>query len=667
MKGAGAILILIFFLPVLVAAQDKTRIHFGDVTAKDLSTGIYSIDSIADAVIIADIGSSRIEGNSKGSFSLVYKRYRRIHILNKNAYSLANVTIPLYYNGDAEESVERLKAVTYNLQDGKVVESELDKSGIFDERSNRNKALKKFTLPNVKEGSIIEYEYTIVSDFLQYLRAWEFQGRYPILRSEYEVSIPEFLGYITLTHGYRHFDVNESKERTENFSVVIARSNLPSSRTQFSATVTDHLYAFNNVPAFKEQQYIFSLDDHILKIEFQLSEVRQPLEPRQVIENWEKVAADLMEASYFGEDVYKDNPWMDDILNSIRKDVNRQFLYRRIYDWVRENITCTDHSAIFTDQTLKNVYKKKSGNVAEVNLFLTALLRHEGFDASPVLISTRNNGAAYAQFPILSQYNYVICRLGLGKLTWYLDASEPFLGFGKLPLRCFNGTARIINKEAKAVNLIADSVFEKRSSSVFIVNDENGKLVGSMQQVAGYYESLEMRERLKEGGKMQLQKEAGSVLGNEVKIEKFGVDSVNQLNEPLGLHYDFEMEGLKSDFIYFNPLLTEVHHENPFKSAERLYPVEMPFTIDETYTLQMEVPNGYIVEELPRSLLLKLNQADDGLYEYRISQSGNNISLRSHFRLARSFYDASEYVTLRDFFSMMIKKQNEQIVFRKIK
>jgi hypothetical protein len=292
---------------------------------------------------------------------------------------------------------------------------------------------------------------------------------------------------------------------------------------------------------------------------------------------------------------------------------------------------------------------------------------HEGFDASPVLLSTRSNGAAYAQYPILSQYNYVICRFVIGHQTWYLDASEPFLGFGKLPLRCYNGHARILNKDAEVVTFVTDSLTETKSTSVFIVNDESGKLVGSLQQMPGYYESLELRERISEKGKSQLEKDAMKNLGSEFKIEKFGVDSIDKLDDRISLHYDFDIVSGKPDFIYFNPLMAEARHDNPFKPAERHYPVEMPFTIDETYTLQMEVPNGYTVEELPRSMLVKLNEADDGVFEYRISQSGNNISFRSRIRIVRSYFDPEEYTMLRDFFGLIIKKQSEQIVFKRIK
>ena len=117
-------------LVLQVTAQEKSKIKFGNVTDKDFATKVYSIDSNANAVVIADIGSSNIEGNNKAWFSLVFRHFKRIHILNKNGYDIANVSISLYSDADDEEQLEKLRAVTYNLEDGKVVETKLDVKNI---------------------------------------------------------------------------------------------------------------------------------------------------------------------------------------------------------------------------------------------------------------------------------------------------------------------------------------------------------------------------------------------------------------------------------------------------------------------------------------------------------------------------------------------------------
>ena len=148
-------------------AQQKSNIKFGKVSPEDFKHKVYSVDTSAHAVVIADIGSTEIVGNTKGSFSLEFKRFRRVHILNKNGYDIADVQIGLYTDGGGEEELKSLKAVTYNLEDGKVMETKLEtKSAVFKDKISKKVVVKKFTFPNIKEGSIIEYEYKITSDFI---------------------------------------------------------------------------------------------------------------------------------------------------------------------------------------------------------------------------------------------------------------------------------------------------------------------------------------------------------------------------------------------------------------------------------------------------------------------------------------------------------------------
>jgi hypothetical protein len=109
----------------------------------------------------------------------------------------------------------------------------------------------------------------------------------------------------------------------------------------------------------------------------------------------------------------------------------------------------------------------------------------------------------------------------------------------------------------------------------------------------------------------------------------------------------------------------EGYKKNPFKSEERLYPVEMPYTMDETFILTMEVPAGYVVDELPKQILAKYDEEGKSYFEYRIQHSGNTISLRSRIKLVRAYYEPDEYVGLREFFNMVVKKHNEQIVLKK--
>jgi hypothetical protein len=667
MKKFGLFLLSLFLVYTSSYSQLSGKIKFGNVTAADLQKKIYDQDSSADAVVIADIGYTTFVGNMKGTFSLEFKRLKRAHILKKNGYSIADVAIELYTSGQMEEDLESLKAVTYNLENGKVVETKLDlKNAVFKDKVNKNWLVKKFTFPNIKAGSIIEFEYKIKSDFTFNLQPWEFQGQYPVLWSEYNVTMPEFFTYVTLTQGYQPYYIKEQKSRKENFYMADSRGVSATERVSFNAGVTDFRWAMKDVPPLKEENYTSTLRNHLSKIEFQLKSIGEPFEYRNFMDSWVNVSKQLMNDEDFGLQLHKDNGWLNDIIKmAIGEGKTSEEKARNIYQWVRDNFTCTNYSRKQLEQPLKNLLKSKHGNEAEINLLLTAMLLKAGYKAEPVMLSTRSHGYAHAIYPLMDRFNYVICRLKMGENYTFLDASDPSLGFGKLNYQCYNGHARVINEEATSLDMDAATLKENSIVSFFIINDEKGNSIGSMQKIPGYYESLSIRNNVKEKGKSIFFSEIKKGYGEEYRLSNERIDSLAFQDEPVGIFFDFDLAGEKEDIIYFNPMMGEGYKENPFKSAQRFYPVEMPYTVDETFNLQMEVPFGYLVDELPKQMVVKMNEEGDATFEYRMSVSGNNISFRSRLMIKRTFYLPEEYEMLREFFKLVVKKHSEQIVFKK--
>jgi transglutaminase-like putative cysteine protease len=664
-----ALLLCLCLFSVHGFTQEKPPVKFGKVSPEDFKTTVYSIDSNANAVIIADVGSTEMLGNSKGGVSLEFQNYRRVHILNKNGYDIGNVSIGIYTNNNAEEELVNLKAVTYNLENGKVVETKLEtKSAVFKDKINKNLVIKKFTFPNIKEGSIIEYQYTLKSDFIFNLQPWEFQGEYPRLWSEYNVTMPEFYYYVTLSQGYQSFYIKDQKSRNVNFNLSDNRGAGATDRASFSAGVTDYRWVMKNVPALKEESFTSTIGNHIAKIEFQLAESRYPFTPRNIMGTWTQTCDELLKDEDFGYSLKKDNPWLNDVMDgAVHGAANQLEKAKNIFAYVRDNMTCTNNNRKYLEQPLKNVLKNRNGNEAEINLLLIAMLRKAGLNADPVMLSTRSHGYTYAMYPLLDRFNYVIAQMTVSGGTFYLDASDPRMGFGKLGYQCYNGHARVINADATPVEFTSDSLMERKLVSLFIINDEKGNFSGSATEFPGFYESYRLRNRIKEKGKDQLLNDIKKGFNADVEISNVTIDSLDKYDDPIAIKYNFDLKTEKEDILYINPMFGEGDRENPFKSAERFYPVEMPYTRDETYLLQLEIPNGYVVDELPKQIMVKLNENDDGMFEYRISESNGTISLRSRLRLKRSYFLPDEYEMLREFFNLVVKKHNEQIVFKKKK
>ena len=143
-----------------------------------------------------------------------------------------------------------------------------------------------------------------------------------------------------------------------------------------------------------------------------------------------------------------------------------------------------------------------------------------------------------------------------------------------------------------------------------------------------------------------------------------GIDSLDKQEKRLSWHYNMNYH-FSTQIVYFNPILHERISTNPFNTPERHYPVEMPFCEDFSYVINMEIPNGYEIAELPRSEKANLDGEKSGVFEYIIEKNGSGIQLLCRLQIKKTYFGVDEYQSLRDFFAFVIRKEKEQIVFKR--
>ncbi len=658
-----------------LSAQDKPGYKFGKITAEDFKLTAEKFDSGANALIISDVGVAKFEGNDKASFTLVFTHYMRVKIINKNGFEIGSREISLYHNGQGDyEKLFSVKASTFNLENGVITETKLDDKSVFTEKYNNNYDDKKFTIPALKEGSIFDLEYTVKSPFAYRLMPWSFEGEYPRLWSEYMVTIPPPLHYVMRMQGDGHFDVDTTKEVSVFYSIREGNGTEADDVYSVTGNSVFRRWVKKNAPSLHEEPYTTTIDNHYSKVTFQLSYIQwdKSSTPHYQNSTWNTCSKSLMEDEEFGLALNHDNNWMSDELKEVMQGANteNEKTYK-IFGYVRDNFKATgkdgyNKNGLYVHSSLKDVFRKKEGNVAEINLLLTAMLRKAEIKADPVILSTRDHGIADPSYPLLDEYNYVICVARPNNAWVTLDASEPYNAYGQLPVQCYNGLGHMINEQTPLpVYLVADSMKESELTNVIIINDEKGKPSGGYTDILGKSGSLETRMEINNSSEKTFQQKIQKSYGSDITIENFGIDSLKKCDFPLTIHYDFDLKNLSSgEILYFNPMLNEGYKKNPFNSTERQYPVEMPYRIDETYILTMDIPLGYQVDELPKSARVAYNE-NEGSFEYLIQKGEDNIQMRVHLKLNKAFFPVDEYATLRDFFAYVVKKENEQIVFKK--
>ncbi len=649
--------------------KEKDKIKFGEVTAEDFAPAFYPVDSSADAVYLFDVGSSKYTGNNKGYFSVVFERKFRIRLLHKNSFDLTTVKIFMETDKGDPQKLEEFEATTFNVEDGKVAGTKLDRSAIFEDKEDGYKIL-KFTFPNVKEGSIIDCNYKIISPYYYYMEPWTFQTGYPKLLSEYTVHIPQMFRFMTLKQGYLPYTRDTVEMYKDKFFVQNNKRQDVAESTEIfaiTATVYKHTWAIEDVPAMKQENYITTMSNYRSSLSFQLSEIDWDGDKKEkYLDDWKERAASLMASDRFGLFLNDDLTWLKGNLE-MAKATSPNLLENagNIYKFVQNKFAPTYYGNIYLTQSLRTTDLQHKGSTTDLNMFLIALLRASGLEADPVMLSTRAHGRVYDAYPIMSRFNYVIARVKINGSEYLLDASNKALGFGQLGQKCYNGNARaIIPASPVLVNLSADSLKETSRTMINMFSDGGGKISGSYTLQLGNMESLSMKELMLKESKDDYIDEIKKAYRENFTVTNAQLDSIHISGEPVTISYELATK-LEEDIVYFNPMLQHGIKENPFAAATRFFPVEMPYATDDTYIFNMEVPEGYKVDELPKSARINFNDGD-GSFDYIIAESGGRIQLNCRLRLNKANFSPEDYESLRGLYSFIVQKEGEQIVFKKI-
>jgi len=645
---------------------------FGKVSKEELMESFNPLDSSASATYLYKKRRTFFEYNQSEGFQQVTEIHNRIKIYNQEGFNYATKEINVYKNNSEKEKVMSLKAYTYNLVDNKIVEDKLSKDGIFETELSDFYNQTKFTMPNIKEGSVIEYKYTINSPFYNNVDEFEFQHEIPVKKIDASFKVPEYFNFKLNTKGFLSVvpttESNSDKimfTNKERFDGVRTSTTYNTSSLQFTTLTTS--YNLSNIPALKEEPYVNNINNYRSSVKFELSYTKFPnMATKFYSTTWEDVVKTIYESPNFGTELNKTGYFEDDIdalISTISNPLDRVSL---IYEFVKNKVKWNGYYSKYTNEGVKKAYKGQVGNVAEINLMLTSMLRYAGFKAYPVLVSTRQNGIPI--FPTREGYNYVVSCVKLPEQTLLLDATNKNGLPNVLPYRTLNWQGRIISEQGGSELIDLYPKEDSKNTITMMADlDESGNIEGGFRSVKTNHNALLYRESYNDVDEVDFLEKIENKY-NGLEISDFKVTNALELPKPVIESYTFFKESqadIIGDKIYFSPLFYLRTSSNPFKLEKREFPVDFGYPSSTAYRIIIKLPDGYKVETTPEPVVLMLPD-NLGLFKYNISVSENSVQLVVNTEINESIILPLYYDTLKEYFKQMIEKENEQIVLTRI-
>lgn len=652
-------------------AQDY---KFGKVSKKELSENFNPIDSSASATYLLKYRKTFFEYDDHyKNFKLITEIHERIKIYNQKGYDYATIEIGLYKGDSKEEKVTGIKGITFNLVGDKVQNAKLKKEGVFKTERSKYYNQVKFTMPKIGIGTVIEYKYRIVSPYFYNVDEFKFQHSIPIKKVVSKFESPEYFNFKLNSKGSLSIDrtsrISNGKFSysgeylSKEFGKLKEKYN---GEREYRINVDE--YEMDNIPALKSESYVNNINNYRSSIKYELSFTKFP---NAVIEyystTWEDVVKTIYKNPNFGSQLDKSIYYEDDIdtlISNISDPIHKMNL---IFDFVKSKVKWNGYYNKYTNQGVKKAYKEQVGNVAEINLMLTSMLRYAGLNANPVLVSTRSNGIPL--FPTREGYNYVISCIEVPNRVILLDATSVFNAPNILPQRTLNWEGRIIRKSGSfALISLYPNELSKNTVTMMTQLNEKGDVEGVIRTIKTAHEARNYRESYVDGGKDQYLTELESKYGG-IEISDFTINNQYNLSKPVSETYKFslkEQSDVIGDKMFVSPLFFLTTKENTFKLEEREYPIDFGYPLNNKYRISVTIPEGYIVESLPKSKIITLPE-NLGTYKYNITNKGKIIQLVVDSEIRESIIAPKYYAFVKEYFKQLIEKENEKIVLTKTK
>ncbi len=666
--------LFIIFLLFIGCSSQRTPMQIRNVDDAYVKMSHYENDTTAKALILGDYGVSQIRHQNQRGFQNYFTRHLRVKIFDADAFDIADFRILLHRKGSQAERLSSLRGYTYTLENGEITRTRLHRRNQYQEEISDNLRAVNFTMPNIQEGSVFEVEYTIISPFLYTLPTWYFQREHPTVFSQFSIYIPEYFHYKPLVQGFHMLDAHESTTNQVRTNVEweeISRTGQTikySRNLSYAENVTK--YRMDSIPGFKTEPYMNSIINYLSKIEHEIVSYIPPYgKARDYSSNWPRLAEQLLESESFGKQI-KNPEFLSEEIKNLKSDYTEpKERLVAAFELVQDKMTWNNNNGIYVNQSLESAWEEKKGNVADINLMLTTLLKELDVEAHPVILSTRNHGIINPAQIMLKNFNYVITYAKIDDEVFLIDATKNNNPYHLLPIRCINGQGRLISENHNTWVELENTEDNIINTSSKLIVKPCGSIKANLKRIKENYPKLSKINEIKDFNSEDDYIDSFEAENKGFEVTSFEKKNTENWSEPLINNYELtinELDDTPREMLYINPMIIDRVESNPFRIEERQFPVDFIFPHHKSYSITIEIPEGYAVEELPGNKSFNIGQQEAKYVSSYTENSNNTVDVNIDLKIGKALFLPKEYEVLKEFYSKVVEEQARNIVIKKL-
>lgn len=599
---------------------------------------------------LTDMVTIDVKQDKKGVPYFITKESASLLVLGDNCNYISEVGS--YFNSlDEIKKVEAYSLVPENGEYRKIMSLPLKKTTEQDEVNYFDDTYcMSGHYPSTSKGSVLcKYnEYRSNRAYLGYNHI--FGASYPIEKSEITISVPV------------------------NIKMIFRFSGKDTSAIQYSfiqkGDIITHKWYYHNIPGYNKAESAPSFRYFVPHLIIQVAgythngEYISVMSSAKDLHKWEyeklgKINADI-------------SPFIKQLADSITCEQNiPEEKVKTIYRWVQENIkyiAIEDGENGFIPRNAQTVIQNRYGDCKDKSSTIVALIRAIGEQASFATVGTRSLPYKFSEIPFVGAANHMIAIWWKNDTTPIpLDGTSRYTGIYNIPnfiqgKECFivkNG------KEYKIYPIPATKAEDNLITDSIKLQLKANNLIGKgLLKMAGNNKADLMYELDGKDSK-QINDIISSYLNfakNKINIKSYTISGQKNPEELFTLQYDFELPDIcvtAGKRLYVNLSLHQIMNELILKT-DRKIPFELESTQLYNISTQLEIPDNYLLKELPAS-----SNYSNPLFSFSVNykQSGSTIEQATTIRTNFLILEGKEMSNFTAMLNQLKSCYRQSIVF----